>query len=272
MAFQDHVDGLGARLHLSTVPRPVMAALATLLCLCVGLALWQAFSLADRKGLEITEAGANRTQEGDSTGEGGGPHGKEPGAPPTDGEAPGAQGGTPNAAPLPSSSTPVPSATAPLFCVHVDGAVKKPGVYYFEAGARVIDAVESAGGFGAKAYSAAVNLAQPLEDGQQILIPTVDEAGARQSPGAAGGGSEDPGPGSPGASAVPGSSPSSGPVNINRASTSELVTLPGIGEATAAKIIADREANGPFRSVDDLTRVSGIGAKKLEALRDLICI
>lgn len=269
MAFQDRVDGLGARLHLSAVPRPVMAGLAALLCLCMGLALWQALSLADRKGLEISVGTVAQVQGGENRPQEGGTPGEESLAS-SDGGTSGAEGAVPDVPPGPGSSAAVPPPTTPLLCVHVDGAVKKPGVYYFEAGSRVIDAVESAGGFGAKAHSAAVNLAQPLEDGQQILIPTVNEASAGPSNGG-NGGTAGSGSGSSSASAVPGNGASTGPVNINQAGASELVTLPGIGEATAAKIIADREANGPFRSVDDLTRVSGIGAKKLETLRDFIC-
>lgn len=143
-----------------------------------------------------------------------------------------------------------------LICVYVSGCVANPGVFYLEDGARLHDAVEMAGGLTSEAAAEAVNLARQLFDGEHIDIPD-QESFASLTP------VEGQGDGV----VVQG-----GKVNINTATAGELVQLNGIGEATAEKIIADREANGPFKSIDDLTRVSGIGDKKLEAIRGDICI
>ena len=144
--------------------------------------------------------------------------------------------------------------------VHVSGAVREPGLCELKEGARVADAVDAAGGFADDAQTESVNLARPVQDGEQIVVSVKG----------------DEKPASPTASDAPatlgGSGAGSGLVNINTATVEELVELPGIGEATAAKIIADRQASGAFKTVDDLKRVSGIGDKKFEALSGLICV
>lgn len=145
---------------------------------------------------------------------------------------------------------------APTIAVHVSGAVAAPGVYELEEGARVADAVEHAGGFLEGAAENALNLARVLNDGEQVVVPTAEEHAAQQSAAEASGGAAGVG----------------GKVNINTASVEQLDTLPGVGESTAQKIIADREANGPFSSPEDLKRVSGIGDKKYAELADLITV
>ncbi|MBR3313715.1 MAG: helix-hairpin-helix domain-containing protein [Atopobiaceae bacterium] len=151
--------------------------------------------------------------------------------------------------------------------VHVDGAVVSPGVYVLEeADARVNDAVTLAGGLTPEADTSQVNLAAPVEDGQKVHIPVEGEVTAT-----AGGGMDTVALPSE-ASANPSGDGLAGLVNINEAAAEELCTLPGVGEATAAAIIEDREAHGPFASVDDLMRVSGIGEKKLAKMRERICV
>ena len=125
-----------------------------------------------------------------------------------------------------------------------------PGVYEVGEDSRLIDVVDAAGGLLESASAESCNLARKVSDGEHIHIPSIDEAEPIASQERAG----------------------EQLVNINQADASTLETLPGIGAATAAKIIADREANGPFQTPDDLSRVSGIGQKKLEALRDAICV
>lgn len=132
--------------------------------------------------------------------------------------------------------------------VHVVGAVARPGLYELPAGSRVGAAIEAAGGLLKDAAPEGVNLARFVRDGEQVCVPAVGEAAAVAAPGA-----------SPG-----------GLVDINSADASLLDTLPGIGPATAERIVKDREANGPFGTVEDLQRVTGIGPKKLEQLRDLV--
>lgn len=154
--------------------------------------------------------------------------------------------------------------------VHVGGCVAVPGLYRMAPGARLDDAVRAAGGMTSDAAFDAVNLAALLEDGQQIIVPSKDQVEGGQW----GQGISQRGANGSGASATQGSgaAASSGPLNLNQATAEQLVQLNGIGEALAQRIVADREKNGPFSSVDDLTRVSGIGEKKLEGFRDDVCV
>jgi competence protein ComEA len=149
------------------------------------------------------------------------------------------------------SSSPSPSVT---LIVDVAGAVKEPGVYEFAEGDRVIDAIERAGGSLPKAELSLLNLAAPLADGTQILVPKA---------------------GPPASSGVPGgatSGSSGGLINVNTASATELETLSGIGEVLAATIIEYRTQNGPFASVEELMDVSGIGPATLDEIRDQVTV
>ena len=140
--------------------------------------------------------------------------------------------------------------------VHVVGAVRSPGVYTLAAGSRVEDAIEAAGGQNPDAAGDSINLARVLQDGEQLVLPTKAQVASGEAPGAgataAGGGGV-------------GGGTSGGKVNLNRATVAELDTLPGVGPATAQKIVDDRTKNGPFKKVEDLMRVTGIGAKKFES-------
>lgn len=143
--------------------------------------------------------------------------------------------------------------------VHVVGSVRRPGVYELAEGSRVVDAVNAAGGMLPDAVAAAINLARVTQDGEQVVVPDED-TNAASAGGVAGG------------TAGSGTSVSSGPIDLNTADATALDALPGVGPATAAKIVADREQNGPYSSVQDLGRVAGIGPKKLEQLKDLVCV
>ncbi len=146
-------------------------------------------------------------------------------------------------------------------CAHVAGCVRAPGLVTLDEGARIADAIEAVGGFTDDADQASINLAEVIQDGAQIIVPSILEAQTAQE------GAE-----------PDGASPSSvgqkagGKVNLNTASVSDLMQLSGIGESKAKKIVAYREANGRFSSVDELVNVSGIGEKTLEALRPDICV
>ncbi len=145
--------------------------------------------------------------------------------------------------------------------VHVIGAVEKPGVYRMKAGARVIDAVEQAVPK-PEADLSRINLAAPLEDGKQIVVP---EAIPQEMLPELGIGQLSTRPLQPfGAS--------NGKVNINTAGADQLDTLPGIGPALAERIIQYREANGGFKSLEELKEVPGIGDKKFADVEDLITI
>lgn len=128
---------------------------------------------------------------------------------------------------------------APLL-VHVLGAVSRPGLVELEAGARVVDAVAAAGGLTPEADPAGVNLARPVVDGEQLMVPVI---GAVPPPDAAGGGAP----------------AADGLVHLNTADAAELDTLPRIGPALAQRIIDWRDANGPFTSTEQLLDVAGIG-------------
>ncbi len=182
--------------------------------------------------------------------------------PPTEASLPvaGSGGGSPTApeATLPvatAESGPVPTVAGADVIVHVAGAVLVPGVYQLGAGSRVDDAVRSAGGATTDAQLGRINLAAPLADGDQIYVPAEGEDVPVVAPGSE---LSDP-------DAAP-----SGPIDVNRASAGELETLPGVGPATAAAIVAERERNGPFASFDDLERVPGIGPAKLAGLVGLV--
>lgn len=150
--------------------------------------------------------------------------------------------------------------------VHVTGAVMRPGVYSLACGARVADALDAAGGAVGDAAPEGVNLARILADGEQVYIPTHEELELS----AAGGGAPIAGTLTGQAPGAAGSAAAGSLVNINTASAVELEALPGIGPATAQKIVDDRTTNGPFELPEDLMRVPGIGAKKYEALADAV--
>ncbi len=150
---------------------------------------------------------------------------------------------------------PTPSPTPSALVVDVAGMVRRPGVYRLPVGARVIDAVRRAGGVRRGADLSLLNLAAPLTDGIQILVP---KQGGTVS-GAAG-------------AAATGTDAPAGPVNINTATESELETLNGVGPVTANAIVQYRTQHGPFRSVGDLVNVSGIGPVTLEELRPFITV
>lgn len=141
----------------------------------------------------------------------------------------------------------------PRLVVHVVGAVRRPGLYRLSDGARIADALRKAGGATRKADVSLVNLAAPVSDGTQIVVP-------QRAP-----------PVAPGAAAeAPGASPATGPIHLNTATVEQLDELPGVGPVTAQKIVDYREQHGAFSSVDDLDAIPGIGPARLEQLRELV--
>ena len=125
--------------------------------------------------------------------------------------------------------------------VHVAGSVHAPGLIEVNPGARVGEAIDAAGGATATAALHDVNLARPVRDGEQIYVPAIGESG-------------------------------DGTVNVNRAGASELETLPGIGPVLAARIVAERDRAGPFGSLEDLSRVAGVGPALIADLVDLATV
>ncbi len=153
---------------------------------------------------------------------------------------------------VPTATAAAPAAKA--LVVDVVGAVRQPGLYRLSEGARVADALSRAGGATAKAQLDLVNLAAPVADGEQIVVPRRGAAVAA------------PGGGGTGAAAgVP-----AGPVHLNTATLEQLDSLPGVGPVTAQKILSYRQEHGAFGSVDELDAIPGIGPARLEQLRDLV--
>lgn len=140
----------------------------------------------------------------------------------------------------------------PIF-VHVAGAVRRPGLYRVPRGSRTAVAILRAGGLTPRADPALVNLAAPLQDGQQVVVARAGEA-APAAAGAAGGA-----PGTPGA-----------PIRLSSATPEQLEELDGIGPTLAQRIIDYREKGGGFRSLDQLREVDGIGEKRFEALSEAV--
>jgi competence protein ComEA len=153
------------------------------------------------------------------------------------------------------ASAPMSASPSPEIVVLVDvaGWVREPGVYEFTEGARVIDAIDAAGGARPGALLQALNLAAPLADGTQVLVPREGQEGVAPPP-------------------VSGGAVAGGLVNVNTATATELEELPGIGEVIAQAIVDYRTENGPFASVDQLLDVSGIGDATLEDIRDLVSV
>jgi competence protein ComEA len=136
-------------------------------------------------------------------------------------------------------------AAAPRLVVHVTGAVRHGGLYRLAEGSRVADAIRRAGGPTPKALLSAINLASPLADGQQVLVPAKGPPGSEQTA-------------------------TGGKVSLATADVGDLDELPGIGPVTAQKIVDWRGTHGPFGSVDDLDAIPGIGPARVEQLRDLV--
>ena len=130
------------------------------------------------------------------------------------------------------------------FQVHVTGAVEKPGLYTVDAGARVQDAIDKAGGLAEGAIESSVNLARLLSDGEQVVVLHENQINENQG----------------------------GYLSLNRADAAQLEELPGIGPATAKKIIEFRKSIGSFASIEQLQEVPGIGPKLFEQIRDQLTL
>lgn len=166
-----------------------------------------------------------------------------------------------------ATATPEATATPGPLRIFVNGQVADADVYELLPGSIAAAAIEAAGGFTAEADTAIVNLAQPLQDGMQIYVPALNEAAAappifqnnvanQAAPSAD--------------TAVGGTAFRL--VNLNTATVQELDTLPGIGPSTAQSIVAFRQENGPFTTIEQVMDVSGIGEAKFAQMKDLITV
>lgn len=219
MPFQESAESMRAKLHLGKIRPSLAIGICAAVVVAVGLAVFAAWNAFSGETFQIAH---EQTVAPES---------------------------------LSASRDAQEEAAVPVIAIHVSGAVLNPGVYELPEGSRANDAIEAAGGASEDAVPDALNLARVLSDGEQIIVPTVEEQ-ERLEEAAVAGQTLDAG----------------GKVNINTATVEQLDSLPGVGESTAQKIIADREENGPFGSPEDLKRVSGIGDKKYEDLADLITV
>lgn len=141
---------------------------------------------------------------------------------------------------------------APKIAVHVKGAVANPGIYEFDSGKRVNDAVEAAGGALENADLNSINLAKFLEDAAEVIVPYKKDGASPE--------------------VETETAQESSKININTASSGELCELPGIGVVTAGKIIKYRTEKGAFNRIEEIMNVSGIGEKTFESIKDSICV
>ena len=166
--------------------------------------------------------------------------------------------------------------------VHVCGAVKKPGVYEMPAGSRFYEAVDAAGGFAEDACQDYLNMAAPLADGSRLEIPTLQEIQERESAEYKNGNSGErkekaeysyyTAPEVPASGTGNGGTSETGIVNINTADISQLLTIPGIGQTRAEAVLAYRQENGNFQSIEDIMKVSGIKNGLFEKMKDYITV
>lgn len=159
----------------------------------------------------------------------------------------GVLGASSRSVPIPSAESGPADSSRVGITVHVAGWVLSPGVVQLPDGALVVDAVAAAGGAADGANLDSLNLARPLVDGDHIEVPgpATSDAGGTQTEGL---------------------------ISLNRATAGDLEELPGVGPVLASRIVAHRELNGPFESIEDLLDVSGVGEAKLAMIRDLVSV
>ena len=228
------VDCMLRRVGLSGVSRTALGFVALLLAVLLAFAVWRFWPAAASSGadFEVSTGAAEQT----------------------------------------SAETDGTSSTGEIY-VDVEGAVANPGMYVLSSGARVNDAVEAAGGLKKSASRQSINLAEALEDGSQVYVCTKSEAAASGTTASASSSTSSTSPSSSTSSSSSGSSgDGSALININTASETELQELSGIGEALSSYIVAYRESNGAFTSIEEITNVSGIGEATYESIKDYICV
>lgn len=165
----------------------------------------------------------------------------------------------------------LPAPTPLPFVVQVSGAVKNPGLYSLPSGSRVQDALDAAGGVTNIADPSALNLAAFIQDGERIEVPSTGLGLLPSGPNRLGDAPSFIAPPTPGLQdAAPASV--AGKINLNTATQTDLESLPGIGPSLAERIIAYREQNGPFKAIEDIQKVKGIGPAIFAKIKDLIVV
>ena len=224
---------------------------------------------ADGSGGAGSDAGGSGGVESDAGGSGGagsgadGSGGVESGAGVPESAGPETGGGAAPEKGDPEAAGGQEPSEAPSIFIHVCGEVTAPGVYEMERGSRIYEAVEAAGGLTDAAAADVLNLAQVLEDGQQVRVPDQEEKERLEEQGGA-------------LSFVTGGRPEqeapAAKVNLNTATKEQLMTLSGIGEARAEAILAYRQESGGFRTPEDIMKVSGIKEAAFQKIKDEITV
>lgn len=210
------------RAGLASLPRPILVGTAIIALALVLFAVWHFWPKANADFIATAASASQRTSE------------------------------------TPSGSA-AATQEADQIVVDVEGAVNAPGLYTLPADARVGEAIQAAGGLAANAQPGAANLAQKLADGEQVIIPTIEQTQDAEQTSASSG--------KTGSSAN-----KEAKININTASAEELQELSGVGPALSERIVDYREANGRFAKIEDLQNVSGIGETRFANLKDKICV
>lgn len=156
------------------------------------------------------------------------------------------------------------AAFGPVY-VDIGGCVRKPGVYQVVEGTRLFEVIKEAGGLTAEADVSQINQAETVTDGQKVVIPAIGEENTS-------GGSSPGGTSGTADTGNSGAVTADGKVNINKADSTQLQELPGVGPATAEKILDYRQTYGAFKTPEDIKNVSGIGDKTYEKMKDKICV
>ena len=239
MSFQESSETLQSRLHLGGIEPRLLIVLLLVVAMLLAVGANALVSLVSNHGFAVQKVEASADGASDA--------------------------GSSKASDIQGENQLLETVSEPKYIfVHVSGCVGSPGVYGLVEGSRVCDAIKAAGGFSEDAARGYLNEARLLSDGEQLAVPSIEDLAQGGVEG------QELWKGESGSIASP--SDGGGLVNINTATMEELVGLDGIGEATAKKIIADREKNGEFASIEDIKRVSGIGDRKFEAIADDICV
>ena len=242
----------------------VLAVLIGLVLLGTGLVLWQRHAMGQVRAIPVEEAVYLTDSSPDTV---------------RPGHAPGRRAGSGAAAPAsaPSGAEVVPgearrredvASSAAAMVIHIVGAVRAPGVYIFKEGQRVADAVAAAGGPAPAARPDLINLAERLQDGQKLYVPSEKDARGLAGGAQTWASSSWEGAGSRGQ----GTTAPPAKVSLNQAGVAALDTLPGIGPALAARIVEYRQTHGPFRRAEDVQQVPGIGPSKFREIRDRLIL
>lgn len=269
MSFVEHAESWRSKAHLSGSRLPTVVGISILVIALVLFAGFHLLNAAQSEILVIEQALSNESDDTSNTSDTLPNTGDQ--NPPAESEVNTSNETTAISEGTYPSLDAIPITEPTSIFVHVGGFVLAPGVVELPADSRVSDAIAAAGGFSDSAAPDALNLARVVTDGERIIVPSYEEYEANKVTFASGledesslGGSTNTIPST--TTADPG-----GLININIATAAELQMLNGIGPSTAEKIVADRETVGPFSSIEDLMRVSGIGEKKFAAIAPYIC-